>query len=83
MTSLAVTVARAALTEAGRPDLAIRVNENRAGWPSMRHSNGEHETVVRAFWLGHIATGHQATIGTDDDTGLPYINCNTCWESYP
>jgi hypothetical protein len=83
MTTTAVTVARAALIEAGRPDLAARVNENKAGWPTMAHTDGEHEIVVRAFWLGHISTGHRAAIERDPlDDDMPGIFCDDCWESY-
>lgn len=80
--SQAVVVARAALIDAGRPDLAARVNENRAGWPTMAHTDAEQDIVVHAFWLGHISTGHRAHIGSDVSTGLPCINCEDCWESY-
>lgn len=78
----AVPVAIAALVEAGRPDLASRVNPNRAGWPSMRHCDADHDVVVRAFWLGHLSSGHKCRIDTDEETGLPCIDCDDCLESY-
>ena len=80
--SRAVPIAKAALIEAGRPDLAARVEINRAGWPMMAHTDSEHDVIVRAFWLGHVSSGHRAHIGVDDESGLLCIDCVDCWESY-
>lgn len=75
-----VDVARAALLEVGRPDLAAAVFANRAGnprvgWP-LYH---EADTLVPAFVLGHQATGHDARLGTFD--GLPCVDCATCYDA--
>lgn len=76
--TIAVKVAIGALCEVGRPDLAMRVNQNRGGWPSMAHADADADVVVvKAFWMGHVAAGHRAQI---EDGG---IHCEDCWESYP
>lgn len=55
-----VQVAKAALCEAGRVDLAERVHANRAGWPSIIDTaDSDRRVVVRAFWLAHRSTGHR------------------------
>lgn len=74
----------AALCEAGRPDLAERVHPNRAGWPSVRHADEDHDVVVRAFWLAHRSTGHQCRVGpcvTYDGEDTSGIICDDCYES--
>ena len=67
-----VDVARAALLEVGRPDLAEQVKENRAGNPSFNPpcAGGgppllpcDQPLVLRAFWLGHLA----------DPEGTPWL----------
>jgi hypothetical protein len=74
---IAVTVARAALCEAGRPDLARGVRANKIGVPSLRHQDQDHQVVVKAFLLGHLAAGHQARI-INDGGG---IGCDECWDA--
>lgn len=84
--SLAVQVAKAALLEVGRADLAERVQPNRAGWPSIRHGADDHDVIVKAFYLGHKATGHDCRIALapdwHTDAMLPAILCETCEESW-
>jgi hypothetical protein len=71
-----VDVARAALCEAGRPDMAERVRINRAGFPSSDiYATRDQKLLVRAFWLAHITVHPPATI---DDDGLG-ITCPVCW----
>ena len=53
-----VEVARAALCEAGREDLAAGVEANKAGWPSVVHTSVDRDVIAKAFWLAHIATCH-------------------------
>lgn len=48
----------------------------------MHHADGDAPVVVKAFWMGHVSTGHRAHIETDEATGLPCIHCDTCWESW-
>jgi len=69
-----VDVARAALIEAGRPDMAMDVRPNKAGWPSASiYATRDDELLVRAFWLAHITVHPDAVI---EDHG---INCTICW----
>lgn len=76
--STAVDVARAALREVGRGDLAERVNENRGGWPTMVHHDHDRDVVVRAFWLGHVTSHPTAVIAHDEATDGSCILCDVC-----
>lgn len=84
--SIAVVVARNALIEVGRPDLARRVKENGAHHPMMevryKSGEGEEEIVAKAFWLGHNALypDHHAKLTLDAESGLPCIWCAKCLE---
>lgn len=71
-------MARAALIEAGRPDLAVSVNENRIGFPTMASLERDRPVIVKAFWLGHITRHPGARIGYDKPTNGPCIECLDC-----
>ena len=71
-----VDVAKAALCEAGRPDMAERVRVNRAGFPSSDiYATRDQQLLVRAFWLAHTTVHPRATIDADGCG----ISCPTCW----
>ena len=74
----AVIVARNALREVGRGDIAERVVPNRAGMPSVLHVDRDREVVVKAFLLGHLAEGHHAEL--NDSDGELGIWCQECYE---
>jgi hypothetical protein len=60
--SVAADVARAALCDVGRPDLAECVSEGRHGGPTQfpnRAAEGDWDMMRRAFLLGHLAAGHR------------------------
>lgn len=85
MTRTPSTVAKAALMEAGRPDLAQRVVTDAGGWPNMRHTHEENPAVIRAFWLAHLSVGHLATL-TPNGHGHRgvQIHCRDCgWPRHP
>lgn len=79
---LGVSVARAALMEAGRVNLARLVRPNRIGNPMVSdlavHDASDLDLVARAFLLGHLAEGHDARIVTWE--GRPAIHCQECYE---
>lgn len=60
-------IAKAALCEAGRPDLADAVYENRAGWPASPDAvrSPDREVLLRAFYLAHQPF-HPVEIVTSD-----------------
>ena len=74
----AVDVARAALCEVGRPDIAERVRANRSGWPSVKHGDDDHDVIVRAFLLAHLSAGHHARASIDmwGDKGIYCVECH-------
>lgn len=75
-------VAKAALTEAGRPDLAERVYTTPLGWPAIQDTTTEENPVIaQAFWLAHISTGHSATL-KPYASGATYISCEDCGEPW-
>ena len=75
-TERAVQVAKAALMEAGRPDLAAGVYPSSAGWPSHallggwctagQHHGAEGDLMIKAFVLGHRAAGHEVAVYIDN-----------------
>lgn len=70
-----VLVARAALIEVGRSDLAEHVHANRIGAPSLLPEHrgvGDGPVIGRAFLLGHRAAGHRAWPHGDG------LRCPTC-----
>lgn len=78
--SLASDVAKAALIEAGRPDLAVLVRESRQpNSPTHDHTRSDDPMLVRkAFLLGHQT--HDRTAFIDEDTA---IVCPTCDANEP
>ena len=74
----AVVVARAALMEVGRADLARLTHTNRVGMPSARHDDSDTGVLVRAFCLGHVAAGHDAKVVHHN--GVPAIWCQKCYD---
>lgn len=80
-----VEVAKAALCEIGRPDLALGVKPNKAGnpsipgiWPASPFRPVEEQAViVRAFLLAHRSAGHDA-----ERRGLA-VYCRTCHPDLP
>lgn len=71
-----VEIAKAALMEAGRPDIAASVLPNRAGVPGaywLEDHPEDEDVIVRAFLMGHLAMRHVAhrRIG---------VCCHTCWD---
>jgi hypothetical protein len=71
-------VARAALCEVGRSDLAENVGSNRVGNPTLRPEHrgpGDQHVIVKAFLLDHLSRGHHARL---DDEG---IRCDECYGS--
>lgn len=75
----AVDVAKAALCEAGRPDLAQRVEMSRHGYPKIRRHDAQQVegVVLRAFLLGHLAEGHDDHL-CPDSYGRMSIHCSEC-----
>ena len=70
-----VVVARAALIEVGRADLAEHVHANRIGAPSLlpeHRADTDEMVTMRAFLLGHIAAGHAAWMHAGG------LRCPTC-----
>lgn len=67
-----IEVAKAALCEAGHPELAELVRANKIGVPTIENDQ-VHEThrsvITRAFLLGHLAAGHddRLTRGINSD----------------
>lgn len=73
--TVAVLVARAALMEVGRPDLAAATVPNRAGMPSSHHDDADTPILVRAYLLGHLAEGHDAQLAEGGG-----IWCQECFD---
>lgn len=75
-------VARSALIEVGRIDLAAKVYTNRAGMASMNpndRSEVDDETVVRAFHIAHtLIHPHAVLERVDGELG---IWCDICWNA--
>jgi hypothetical protein len=79
----AVEIARAALCEAGRLDLALDVHayDDDRDIPAHdllssppRHSD-DHKLVLKAFSMAHEAVGHTVEVKTDDLVGW-HITCS-------
>jgi hypothetical protein len=76
--TLAVNVAKAALMEMGRADLARGVRTNRAGVPTLWHASSDSAVVAKAFLLGHQAAGHDAKLVQFE--GEPAVDCQECYD---
>lgn len=79
--STIMTVARGALIEAGRPDLADALElHGVAAIPVLRdislHS-ANRALIVKAFYLAHLAAGHRCWISEGLDTE-PVLCCPEC-----
>jgi hypothetical protein len=79
---VAVRVAKAALCEAGRPDIASLIEATRDAMPTLhpfdadRLVDGPDPVLTRrAFLLGHLAAGHVNDHQDDDEGG---ICCGEC-----
>jgi hypothetical protein len=76
MMSLPVQVAKAALAEAGFPELAEHVWENRAGMPALHCTDETLRPVIfRAFLLGHQTVHPEAHEHRDGGIWCPV--CST------
>ena len=76
-----VTVAKAALCEAGHPDLAALVRTNRIGAPTIANDEAHrcHRPVIaRAFVLGHQAAGHPAHLGRGINSAFEWVDTVEC-----
>lgn len=80
-----VDVARAALLDCGRPDLAHLIRVNRVGDPSCDggvfradRPYGDSVMVLSAMRLGHLADPDGAPVGCDLDGGFPACPDGRC-----
>ena len=83
-------IARAALLDVGRPDLAAQIRENRGGDPScpggIRRTGrpmADSVLIIRAIRLGHQSDPEGAPIGCAVEGGVPACDdgrCPTCLE---
>lgn len=81
------SVARAALQEVGRPDLADQIGQNRAGHPTARggiwgdRAEADATLILRAIRLGHRSDPEGAPVGCGVEGGVPECDtgsCDTC-----
>jgi hypothetical protein len=78
---VAVIVAKGALIEVGRADLATKVTTNKHDMPMLVAYHGvDREVIARAFVLGHQAAGHDARYSTWNLDNVPSVHCETCIE---
>lgn len=74
-------VAKAALSEAGRPDLAAEVSTDGNGNPAILHGwfVPNRDVILRAFTLAHESVGQQVTVYYESSPSHhgPYISWST------
>lgn len=84
-----VDVARAALYDIGRPDLAILVRENSIGDPTvpgdLTRPKADSVLILRAFRLGHQSDPDGAPVVCHPPSSLPraFVACDHCWGNCP
>jgi len=79
--NVAVMVAKAALCEAGFPDLAAQVQANRIGVPTLKSDEAHRQyrpIIARAFLLGHQAAGHPAVAGRGINSAFEWVDTVDC-----